>query len=55
MAFKGTRRIGTTDWAREAPLLEALDETFYELREAKRAWRAGAVKVLDEKLKALQV
>lgn len=25
-AFKGTRRIGTLDWQREAPLLDAQDE-----------------------------
>ena len=26
MAFKGTTRVGTRDYAAEAPLLEALDE-----------------------------
>lgn len=26
MAFKGTARVGTRDYAAEAPLLEALDE-----------------------------
>jgi hypothetical protein len=34
MAFKGTPEVGSVDWAREAPLLDALDEAFYELREA---------------------
>ena len=25
-AFKGSERIGTTDWSKEAPLLDAQDE-----------------------------
>ncbi|PRW45164.1 peptidase M16 [Chlorella sorokiniana] len=32
MAFKGTPRIGSRDYRQEAPLLDALDETFYELQ-----------------------
>ncbi|KXZ47583.1 hypothetical protein GPECTOR_34g742 [Gonium pectorale] len=41
MAFKGTPRLGTVDFRREAPLLDALDEAFYELREAQAAVAAG--------------
>ncbi len=33
LAFKGTPRIGTTDFRKEAPLLDAMDDVFYELRE----------------------
>ncbi|MEW5315252.1 MAG: hypothetical protein WDW38_006696 [Sanguina aurantia] len=35
MAFKGTPRIGTKDFSREAPLLDACDEAFYTLQAAK--------------------
>ena len=42
MAFKGTSEIGSRDWSREEPALEALDEAFYELRAANEdAVRAG--------------
>lgn len=34
MAFKGTQRIGTKDFAAEAALLDALDGAFYALRDA---------------------
>ncbi len=34
MAFKGTQRIGTKDYAAEATLLDALDGAFYALRDA---------------------
>jgi len=30
LAFKGTPRIGTTDFKKEAPLLDAMDDVFYE-------------------------
>ncbi|KAJ9516019.1 hypothetical protein QJQ45_024472, partial [Haematococcus lacustris] len=42
LAFKGTRRIGALDWAREAPLLDAMDETFYELRQLQQQQQAAA-------------
>ncbi|KAK9831200.1 hypothetical protein WJX74_007227 [Apatococcus lobatus] len=41
MAFKGTARVGTRDYAAEAPLLEALDEAFYELRETEAGGTAA--------------
>lgn len=31
-AFKGTPHVGTSDFKTEAPLLDALDEAFYELQ-----------------------
>ncbi|PNW77599.1 hypothetical protein CHLRE_10g443850v5 [Chlamydomonas reinhardtii] len=62
MAFKGTPRVGTVDFAREAPLLDALDEAFYELRDAKAAVAAGGpgsagptrVATLRARLRSLQ-
>ncbi|KAG7670838.1 hypothetical protein Ndes2526B_g01402 [Nannochloris sp. 'desiccata'] len=33
LAFKGTPRIGTTDFKKEAPLLDAMDDIFYEYLE----------------------
>lgn len=37
MAFKGTPRIGTRDYKSELPLLDACDDAFYALRDAKAA------------------
>ncbi|KAG2448913.1 hypothetical protein HYH02_006261 [Chlamydomonas schloesseri] len=62
MAFKGTPRVGSVDFTREAPLLDALDEAFYELRDAKAAVAAGGpgsagptrVATLRSRLKSLQ-
>lgn len=34
--LQGTQRIGTTNYAQEAGLLDAMDEVFYELREAQQ-------------------
>ncbi|KAL6750226.1 peptidase M16 inactive domain family [Haematococcus lacustris] len=63
LAFKGTRRIGALDWAREAPLLDAMDETFYELRQLQQQQQAAmgssrsnsaAAARLQDQLQALQ-
>ncbi|GLC36704.1 hypothetical protein PLESTB_000132500 [Pleodorina starrii] len=62
MAFKGTPRVGSVDFRREAPLLDALDEAFYELRDAKAAVAAGGpggagptrVSTLRARLRSLQ-
>ncbi|KAG2432812.1 hypothetical protein HXX76_008546 [Chlamydomonas incerta] len=62
MAFKGTPRVGSVDFRREAPLLDALDEAFYELRDAKAAVAAGGpgsagptrVATLRARLRSLQ-
>ena len=52
MAFKGTERVGTRDYAREAPLLDAMDEVFYSLRDDGGNARQRAR--LQDQLKALQ-
>ncbi|KAF5841882.1 Metalloenzyme, LuxS/M16 peptidase-like protein [Dunaliella salina] len=61
-AFKGTRRVGGKDWKREGPLLDAQDEVFYALRDAKARYKADGssaaaaqVKRLQEQLAQLQV
>ncbi|CAG9464855.1 unnamed protein product [Pedinophyceae sp. YPF-701] len=54
MSYSGTRGIGTESWEREAPLLEAQDETFYALRTAQREGRDKEVPALREQLKALR-
>lgn len=45
-AFKGTSTIGTKDYQKERALLSAMDETFYELREAEKQRRADDIKKL---------
>ncbi|GIL57933.1 hypothetical protein Vafri_13124 [Volvox africanus] len=62
MAFKGTPRVGSADFRREAPLLDALDEAFYELRDAKAAVASGGpggagptrISTLRSRLRTLQ-
>ena len=51
LAFKGTPRVGTRDFAAEAPLLDAMDEAFYSLRDAGSPREAAA---LTAQLDALQ-
>ncbi|KAL4448231.1 hypothetical protein ABPG75_005450 [Micractinium tetrahymenae] len=51
MAFKGTPRIGTSDYRREAPLLEALDDAFYSLQQAGSSREAAR---LQQQFEALQ-
>ncbi|KAK9844157.1 hypothetical protein WJX81_006305 [Elliptochloris bilobata] len=53
MAFKGSQRIGTQDFRREAPLLDALDEVFYALRDARRAGAEAEAARLDAELRRL--
>jgi predicted Zn-dependent peptidase len=48
MAFKGTTTIGTTDFAREQPLLEELDRIEAEIQRASRASGAGDAERLAE-------
>ncbi len=48
LAFKGTQRIGTTDYAAEKPLLEQLDQLFDQIQAAK----AKGDTVSAEKLQA---
>jgi zinc protease len=46
MLFKGTRRLGTTDWAAEAPLQERLEDLY----ERKRAAPAGESAAIDREI-----
>lgn len=54
MAFKGTERIGSRNYKVEAPLLEAMDEVFYTLKEARAAGADHEVQQLTQQLKRLQ-
>jgi predicted Zn-dependent peptidase len=45
MAFKGTRVIGTSDWAKEGPALEKMDKAYMAWQQAKDARGADAAKV----------
>ncbi|PSO53735.1 MAG: peptidase M16 [Cyanobacteria bacterium QH_10_48_56] len=54
LAFKGTKRIGTTDYSQEKPLLERLDELFVQMQAAKAANRQGELAPLEEKFAQLQ-
>ena len=54
MAFKGTARIGSLEWRREAPLLDALDEAFYSLRAASAAGAEHAAQVAAQDMARLQ-
>lgn len=49
MVFKGSRTVGTTNYAAEAPLLDKIDEAYIAWRDAKRA---GASEEELEKLRA---
>jgi len=53
LAFKGTSTIGTKDYQKERALLSAMDETFYELREAEKQRRADDIKKLKVNLDKL--
>ncbi len=49
LAFKGTKKIGTTDYSAEAPLLDRSDELFEQLRDAKIAGnKEEATKIAQE-------
>jgi predicted Zn-dependent peptidase len=52
LAFKGTSKIGTTDYAAEQPALKAIDEVFAKLQAAKTAGNAAEVTRLQEAFKS---
>jgi predicted Zn-dependent peptidase len=54
LAFKGTTRIGTTDYLTEAPLLDRLDELFEEIRVAEQAGQADKVVELQREFQQVQ-
>lgn len=55
MAFKGTRHIGTRDWAKEKPIFEALRKAGDKLTTLKATGKAspGEIKALTEQVKKL--
>ncbi|GFR44626.1 hypothetical protein Agub_g5914, partial [Astrephomene gubernaculifera] len=57
MAFKGTPRVGSRDFPREAALLDSVDEAFYELRSAQSApspTSSARLAALSSRLQQLQ-
>jgi len=48
MLFKGTRTLGTKDYAREKPLLDAIEETARKLMAEKLKGREADAKVIEE-------
>ncbi|KAK9810609.1 hypothetical protein WJX73_004170 [Symbiochloris irregularis] len=56
MAFKGSERIGTLDFRQEAPILDALDEVFYAMRDdgPGASTRAASLQALTEQFGKLQ-
>jgi predicted Zn-dependent peptidase len=47
LAFKGTRKIGTRNYAAEQPLLDRLDILFKQIQQAKKSGQAEQVKQLQ--------
>jgi predicted Zn-dependent peptidase len=54
LAFKGTQKIGTTDYGAEKPALAAIDEAFARLQAAKAAGNAAEVTRLEAAFKSAQ-
>ncbi|NEQ51421.1 MAG: insulinase family protein [Leptolyngbya sp. SIO3F4] len=54
LAFKGTTKIGTTDYTAEAPLLQEMDAVFDQLMLAERANDQQQMVALQTKFEALQ-
>ena len=54
MAFKGTRRIGTRDYAAEVPLLKEIEEVAIDLRQARAAAPPEALDALRARAAQLQ-
>lgn len=54
LAFKGTTRIGTTDYSAEAPLLEEMDRVFGQILNARQAGDQSLVKELENQLSDLE-
>jgi predicted Zn-dependent peptidase len=51
LAFKGTSKIGTTDYSAEKPALTAIDQLFAQLQAAKAAGNAAEVTRLEQAFK----
>lgn len=55
LAFKGTTRIGTTDFSKEKPLLDRLEALDTQIRAAKAAGKKDEVAKLEPEFKKLKV
>ncbi|MDJ0729673.1 MAG: pitrilysin family protein [Crocosphaera sp.] len=54
LAFKGTTKIGTTNYEKEQEVLTRLDKIFMDLKTAKKAGNEGEIKQLTETFKKVQ-
>ncbi len=54
LAFKGTKKIGTTDYQAEAQVLNELDQLFAQIQAAKQAGDTTKLKQLQEKFAATE-
>jgi predicted Zn-dependent peptidase len=54
LAFKGTSKIGTTNYQEEAKLLEQLDNKFKEIQEAKKAGNEIEISKLETEFKQIE-
>lgn len=54
LAFKGTTRIGTTNYEAEAPLLEQMDELFEQFQAARAAGDEAAIARIQPQFEALK-
>ena len=54
LAFKGSKRIGTTNYQAEAPLLKQLDQIFDQMQAAEAAGKTAEVKQLTQQFEQVQ-
>ncbi|WP_448574070.1 M16 family metallopeptidase [Trichothermofontia sp.] len=54
LAFKGTPKIGTWDYAAERPLLDQLDQLFDQIQAAKASGKTDRVKSLEQQFQTLK-
>ncbi|HLO85407.1 MAG TPA: pitrilysin family protein [Nostocaceae cyanobacterium] len=54
LAFKGTKRIGTTDYQAEKPLLEKLEKLDYQIRTSKTNGKKEELTRLQDEFKSLE-
>jgi predicted Zn-dependent peptidase len=54
LAFKGTRRIGTTNYKAEAPLLDKLEQLDNQIRSAKKSGKTDEIAKLETEFKTVE-
>jgi predicted Zn-dependent peptidase len=54
LAFKGTKRIGTTDYKAEAPLLQKLEQLDNQIKTAKTSGKKAEIAQLETEFKAVE-